>query len=498
MHKKASTLVIFAIFGFVILVSGGFLYYVKDSSIGGAIESEAEKKITQQNDVMSIKYYIEREIQDTFIDGVIALLESHANTCILTIPSPHDSLSCGIVQGNYLEQPDPYEDDLVPIPAKYKYGADALFEGGMPYIETWISIYMERNLRFDYSDFEKMGYDISAEAPQVTVSLNLNDVGIEVQYPIKVIRDTSTIKMSYFKYIYNYDLYRFLTFIISMVKDKDTVNLFYAPTSETDYLVERIAGVSNLYDVIRVTDQNIRIGAMLLPLSFSFVRENRPSDANSVYFNSENTVIDKEHPLLYSKALALNCLNAENSAYFADPDEDDKYSSVDYQYNGWKAETLSTCGNGDATLPLDTNACDVCKDVTVTLTDSGQLKDMKFFQNFIVCNATTGDKNQCCGSDGCWKVQQQASCGPCDSWTTVETCTYQTCPSGCGATSTATAVTKEVLYAQWCTSCGDCECSNSIVLDTRSYSCPPDQTCPDCGGGGEEEPPFETGGGEDL
>ena len=69
MHKKASMLVIFAIFGFVILVSGGFLYYVKASSMGGAIEAEAEKKLTQQNDVMSIKYYIERKVQDSFIKG---------------------------------------------------------------------------------------------------------------------------------------------------------------------------------------------------------------------------------------------------------------------------------------------------------------------------------------------------------------------------------------------------------------------------------------------
>jgi hypothetical protein len=66
-----------------------------------------------------------------------------------------------------------------------------------------------------------------------------------------------------------------------MIKDKDTLDLFYAPTSETDYIVERIAGVDNTYDVIKVTDPNILVSG-LRPLSFSFVRENRPPDANSV------------------------------------------------------------------------------------------------------------------------------------------------------------------------------------------------------------------------
>jgi len=113
---------------------------------------------------------------------------------------------------------------------------------------------------------------------------------------------------------------------------------------------------------------------------------------------------------------------------------------------------------------------------------------MKFFEDFIVCNAETGDKNSCCGEDGCWKFHEQAGCGPCDSWGVTGTCTYQACLSGCGSTTPRTAVTEETLYAKWCNSCGDCECSNSIILDIKTTLCPPDESCPACGGGEPESP----------
>ncbi len=113
-----------------------------------------------------------------------------------------------------------------------------------------------------------------------------------------------------------------------------------------------------------------------------------------------------------------------------------------------------------------------------------------------MCNATSGDKNSCCGSYGCWDAFNPANphgygyenC----PWTPVEECTYTTCVGGCdGSTVTQTAVTKEIQYQDWCDDCGDCVCSNSVNPRERTFACPGSSTCPEC----PPEDPSDGGGG---
>jgi len=270
----------------------------------------------------------------------------------------------------------------------------------------------------------------------------------------------------------------------------ETLNLFYNPTAATEYLVERIPGVTESYDMIKVTDENMLLDGSFEGFSFSFIRENRPPDANTLFFtNLTGDIVSSEYPLLYGNDIYLHCPNAQNSEDFADPDEDDMYGYLTYSYDGWLES--SSCGNSDAMVNYPTDSCDVCNYLTVTLTDPGGFQDVKIFDKFITCNSLTGDKNNCCGSDGCWDIHQPHGCGYDNCpWVADGWCTYTYCAGGCdGPTATAEAVTHEYQYQDWCDECGNCVCSNSLNQRERSYDCPPSTTCSPCpSGGGESEP----------
>ena len=143
------------------------------------------------------------------------------------------------------------------------------------------------------------------------------------------------------------------------------------------------------------------------------------------------------------------------------------------------------------TVNIEHDGCDVCSNLTVTLKDSGNLKDKKTFGRVVRCN-DNGDKNNCCGLDGCWKVGEQGGCGYSHCfWEPIETCDYTICAGGCaGDELTLTAITKERRYADMCTDCGNCVCSNSLNPQYRSSSCPASVSCPSC-----EEDSSDTGSG---
>jgi len=231
------------------------------------------------------------------------------------------------------------------------------------------------------------------------------------------------------------------------------------------------------------------------PLSFSFVRENRPPDANTVYFSDAyHNLIDIDNPILYGNGIKINCPNYKTTSVLADPDEDDMYGNLIYEFSGWKSVSLASCGNTEASVAFDsTDSYDVCRDVTVSITDPGELQDIKYVSDLITCNSATGDKNSCC-VDGCWDAFNDVnphSCGyeHCE-WETSETCTYTACSGGCGgATVTETAVTKEIQYQDWCDDGGNCVCSNSVNPRERTFDCPASTSCSACSSGG-------SGGGE--
>jgi hypothetical protein len=329
MDKKGSALVLFAILGFVILISGGFLYYLKDSSITGAIESEVEKRVLIQNDVRGIKFYIEANVHETFVDGLFELMEESDSlpTCTGSYPSPHDNLRCGFTREGYNAQPDPYVEDIVPEPLAYTYGVYSLFQGDIAFIETWLGNYMSSELDIDFSEFEELGYNLVFFAePEIQVKFNQDDVGIELIYPMEVERDSVVAQLEYFKYIYDYDLYDFLSFVIFTIKGLSTEisNLYYSPVLEFDYLVERIPGVDDSYDVIKITNEDLLLTSSYKPFSVSYIRENRPPDANTVYFtNSYGVEVSKTSPIHFGDSLVINCPNFKNIGEYADPDEDD-------------------------------------------------------------------------------------------------------------------------------------------------------------------------------
>jgi len=217
------------------------------------------------------------------------------------------------------------------------------------------------------------------------------------------------------------------------------------------------------------------------------------------FTNSTNDIVNKDNPLLYGREITLNCPNYKTTGYYADPDEDDYYGDLWYSYDGWQAGSLTSCGNTEAFVTFDSaDACGVCKDLTVTITDLSDLKDIKFFQDFIFCNSETGDKNSCC-VDGCWDAFNPSNTHGCGyencPWEPVETCTYTVCVGSCGgATETRTATIKEIQYQDWCDECGDCVCSNSLNKRERSFSCPANTVCPPCGGGGGGNGDDEEGG----
>ena len=58
-----------------------------------------------------------------------------------------------------------------------------------------------------------------------------------------------------------------------------------------------------------------------------------------------------------------------------------------------------------------------------------------------------------------------------------------------------TVTTKEQQYRDMCNSCGDCVCSNSLEPRYKTYSCPADEVCGDCGESGGTVPNGGSTGG---
>ena len=207
-------------------------------------------------------------------------------------------------------------------------------------IEMQLVSYLENNIpeRLDYSTLEEVAImvDLPEDNPEVEVNLAEKDVSIIVRYPLHATQGNAELDTEewYFKIedfpfrgMYGYislelipsDVY-FLTY------EKQSMDITTVPPLIDEFkdrfVVERREGPEGEnYDIISVIDTKILINDK--PFTFTFLRENRPPDANTIQFFSS-----AEDPAIYTKwydILGVRCPNVQRGKENVDPDEDDKY-----------------------------------------------------------------------------------------------------------------------------------------------------------------------------
>jgi len=163
-----------------------------------------------------------------------------------------------------------------------------------------------------------------------------------------------------------------------------------------------------------------------------------------------------------------------------DSDDKDRIAYV-FDFGGYN---LNDCGNMKKNVSVVVGECDVCTDLKVTLLDPSGLMDVLDYNNAVRCDPSTGDRNGCCGDDGCWDITIRGSCGyfSCP-WEPVQWCQYYECECDSNGEEVKTfkeAVIMERQFADMCGSCGECICSGYLEPRFRNIACPANVECGEC------------------
>jgi len=483
-YGKKSQATLFIFIAVIILFVFSAIFFLNFSEKENELEVEDTAKSSSWYQL--IDNYLETYIINGYHYGLAKSIAKINGTCTSILQE------CGISQGGYMEQPDPYLDiDIVPVPLTHSYGWYAFDEDSIDSIKPNIESFMDRYIdNMSLSVFESQGFSFRKGNASTSIEILDYMVIIDVNLSLEIRKEDKFTRKEKLHYVVNDRLGWFLREVKRIINDSnesDTANLDYDIVEHDSLQISRLPGADESHDFITVADPEIKLIDDILWLRFT--RENRPSDANTVFLTSGEIPVSYVH---YNKSLTINCPNYKTSSEFADPDEDDKYNNLEYNFEGLDYD-FSACGNSvlSKTVKLSGDGSDVCSDLTITITDPGGLKDQRYFENVIRCSAN-GDKNGCCGNDGCWLEGQGGGCsyGKC-LWTVVSECTYKICPAGtCGKGKEIemTAITKEQQFGDMCSSSGDCICSGRLNPRYKTYPCPQNEECPDCPSGGGNEP----------
>ena len=246
-----------------------------------------------------------------------------------------------------LQQPYAYPHYGLEKASGYLYGSNTPFPviTGMSHpksIEYQLSNFTAVHFpsMLDFTDFERRGYDIEVQPgyPRVTIKVNENDVTARVYYNVTV--DKSGIRYVYDEFFVDIDYsFKRLYLFIQKLIEKDTTTLDNIMDYKMkDDLGETIGEVYRLedakgppkydYDMIYVIDRSFDWQLMYNRgddynpepeyYTFYFLRENRPADASTVYFEPAKVIA--------GDPITWYCPNFQTIGQFFDPDEDDMYT----------------------------------------------------------------------------------------------------------------------------------------------------------------------------
>ena len=496
--KKRGQITIFLILGVVLLAVFGFLFY-SAGILQGSSDADIRRSQVSDTRKSSVSFYVDSLITESFKEclrlvgeqGGRIFQDQYGNSVFnpgsYIEYGPHKRIGVGIksgIVGDY-QGAGLYRarrkntlviEDTYPGGSGYIYGLNGPLPpmdaaGGDESIEKQLGDCTRRRFvsKFDIRPFLEMDYKVELlqPKPNVSVSINVEDISVETYFPIKIGTGNTEIitKDYYYKLNFNFRvLYGFIREIIQ--RDIYELDVNIVELSRPEYLVtrEEARGVDSFTglkcDVINVTDNGFELDNK--PFVFRFIRENRPPDANTVNFKPPWPDV-----VANDKAV-LMCPNYKSASKLVDPDEDDLYvKRQDFETNEWY-EFASKCNMDPddcgirSPVEVDTDDCMVCclRPLVVWITDYGELTDIKPFGKAIICGDPdpSGEGGGCCDDDGCWRTKGEDE--PCDERDKEH---GENCPRPDQDTKKFTST-----FNYYCDYCGRCEVKGEKVPGTET------------------------------
>ena len=170
--KKKSQITIFVLLGLLLLISFGFVYYLKNDPK----QPEIEKIVKASFDINPIRLYIQNCIQGAGKDALISIGK----------------------RGGYIQLKKPYlNDSNFNLPYYIFNGID--FSPSLKDIEKEISKYVGSNLKScinNLEEFKKQGFDISNDAITFNTKIAANSISIEITSPLTITKRNNAQKIS--------------------------------------------------------------------------------------------------------------------------------------------------------------------------------------------------------------------------------------------------------------------------------------------------------------
>ncbi len=255
-----------------------------------------------------------------------------------------------------------------PLPTIKREDVDAYSIEGE--LSNWTKNHLFEVLNFSY--FEKVGYEIKAEGePTAKVSINENDITVNVNYSFIVKKGENIYKLNEFYTSIPYNFRRFYRFIKDTIQTDITTlqnivdQKMYDENGEQASIVQFIESNPNnfKYDLINISDVSLDFHLMYNTkenfFSFYFIRENRAPDAGTVEYAPTSHVYEQT-------TISWKCENYETTKLkFVDPDEDDQhhldpFPFISPQWYHWYSrgdyvhlsEPAPVCPGGPLACPL--------------------------------------------------------------------------------------------------------------------------------------------------
>lgn len=172
--SKKSQIALFALFGIVLLIGLGFVFYLRNKTD----KTETSRADNAPSYIYPIKLYIQSCLETTGKDALLHIGK----------------------QGGYYKLKKPYLNESNLSVPYYLYGYTD-FSPSINSIENEISKYVDAHLLQcinNFEDFNKQGLDITYEQIHSSTKIGISSVSIDMNFPVTVIKENSVQKTEHF------------------------------------------------------------------------------------------------------------------------------------------------------------------------------------------------------------------------------------------------------------------------------------------------------------
>lgn len=199
---KKAQITLFILMGVVILVAVGFVFYLNSLET----RKDVEEPIEIPDEILPLKTFVDACIKKSVKESIYSISEGG------WYYFSEDFLLLDILYGNSSSEVPPSPEDYLStyagdIPYHYNKGVSKI--PSKEEVEHQFSEYIKDSLFFctDFSMFEEIGYLIEKKDISVKSELSNNKLFVNVNYPLKIIKDEKITEINEFIYSheYNYD-----------------------------------------------------------------------------------------------------------------------------------------------------------------------------------------------------------------------------------------------------------------------------------------------------